>query len=478
MLFKFPLTFAILRADILSRMKKKLTLLGLLLILITTVGAGCSSPQVTPETLNPITLNYWRVWDGPDDFDDIIAAYKVIQPNVTINYRKLSYDEYEAALLDAWAEDRGPDIFSIQNTWVRKYQTKIAPLPETLSIVRPALKGTLKKQVVGETQKVRSMTPTELKNAFVDTVAQDVIISTQGKEKIYGLPLFIDTLAMYYNKDLLNNAGIPQLSGYWNKEFQQQVKQLTKQDNRGELIQSGVALGGSKNIERSSDIISALMMQNGAVMMDGDSVTFNQIPAVFRDRGYNPGMEAIRFYTDFANPAKEVYSWNSNLDNSLQYFIDGKLAIFFGYAYHMPTIRAQAPRLNFGIAKFPQIEGSNGEANTANYWVETVAAKSKYQNEAWDFIQFMTTKPEQAKKYLDKVNKPTALRSLLNEQLSNESLKVFASQVLTARNWYRGKDVQAAEGALNTMIDSVVANPEELERAVNLAASRIQQTVR
>lgn len=459
-------------------MRKKIVIFSLLLVFIITSGAGCSSSKVSSTELKPITLNYWRVWDGPDDFDPLIQAYKAVQPNVTINYRKLSYDEYEAALLDAWAEDRGPDIFSIQNTWIRKYQTKIAPLPDSLTITRPVEKGTIKKEVVGEVRNIRSITPTEVKNTFVDAVAPDVIISTQGKEKIYGLPLFIDTLVMYYNKDLLNNAGIPQLSSYWSKEFQQQVKQLTKQDTRGELIQSGVALGGAKNIERSADILSALMMQNGAVMMSGDSVTFNQIPPAFRDRGYNPGMEAIRFYTDFANPAKEVYSWNNKLENSLQYFINGKLAIFFGYAYHLPIIRSQAPRLNFAIAKFPQIEGSATEANTANYWVETVSAKSKYQNEAWDFIQFITTKPDQTKKYLAKVQKPTALRSLLTEQLTDESLKVFASQVLNARSWYRGKDVNSAEAALNEMIDNVVANPEELEGVVNLSVNRIQQTIR
>ena len=89
----------------------------------------------------------------------------------------------------------------------------------------------------------------------------------------------------------------------------------------------------------------------------------------------------------------------------------------------------------------------------------------------------MTTKPDQAKKYLDQVHKPTALRSLLQNQLQDESLKVFASQVLTARNWYRGKDVVAAEAAMNEMIDGVVANSEQIEKVVNLAVSRIQQTV-
>jgi ABC-type glycerol-3-phosphate transport system substrate-binding protein len=461
-------------------MRKKIFVLFLLLVFVVTAGAGCSSKSNQPvqQDLQPITLNYWRVWDGPDDFRPIIDAYNKSQPNITINYRKLGYDEYEAALLDAWAEDRGPDIFSIQNTWIRKYQTKIAPMPDSITMVRPALKGTFKKEVVGEVQSKKSISLSEIKQNFVDTVAPDVIISSEGKEKVYGLPLFIDTLAMYYNKDLLNNAGIPELSAYWNQDFQQQVKKLTKQDVRGELIQSGVALGGSKNIERSSDILSALMMQNGAIMMEGNAVTFNKIPASFRDReGYNPGIDAIRFYSDFANPAKEVYSWNSSLDNSLQHFINGKLGIFFGYSYHLPMIQSQAPKLNFGIAKFPQIEGNPTEANTANYWVETASAKTKYPNEAWDFIQFMTTKPEQAKLYLDSVHKPTALRTLLKDQLLDDSLKIFASQVLTARNWYRGKDVISAEGAMNEMIDAVITNTEDIESVVNLAVNRIQQTI-
>jgi hypothetical protein len=79
--------------------------------------------------------------------------------------------------------------------------------------------------------------------------------------------------------------------------------------------------------------------------------------------------------------------------------------------------------------------------------------------------------------YLERVRKPAALRTLLKDQLADDTLKVFASQVLTAKNWYRGKDVIAAEGALNEMIDAVIVNGEEIEKVVNLAVSRIQQTI-
>ena len=101
-----------------------------------------------------------------------------------------------------------------------------------------------------------------------------------------------------------------------------------------------------------------------------------QIPENLRFRRTNPAADAVRFYTDFADPGKEVYTWNKNMPNSLEAFILGKTAFFFGYAYHLPTIKSRAPKLNLSIVKLPQIAG-NPEINFANYWLETVSRKNK-----------------------------------------------------------------------------------------------------
>jgi multiple sugar transport system substrate-binding protein len=370
--------------------------------------------------MQPITLNYWRVWDGPDAFDDIIKEYNLLHPNIDIKYRKLRYEEYEQALLEAWAEDRGPDIFSINANWIGKYQTKIAEMPKEIAMAYPVTKGTIKKEVVPEIRINPSVTLSQLKTLFIDTVYNDVVLehidqSTHKKEnRIYGLPLSVDTLAMYYNRDLLNNAGISQLSDYWNHEFQQQVKKLTKQNSRGDIIQSGAALGAGTNIARSADILSALMIQNGAtIISDNKRVLFTEH---LSGQDYNPGLDAIRFYSDFTNPAKDVYSWNNQLNNSLDMFINGKLAILFGYSYYLPIIKAQAPKLNFSIKQLPQLEIRNSTTNMVDYWVETVSTKSKNIDVAWDFIQFATLQPKIVKTYLDRTKKPTALLSLVDEQ--------------------------------------------------------------
>ena len=480
--------------------KKIIIFFTLIITVFFMTGCGLSGvDSSTKRYIRPVTLNYWRVWDGRDDFAEIIDAYTRAHPFVKINYRKLRYEEYERELIEAFATDRGPDIFSIHNTWIKKYQQKglITPMPENVKMAFPFVSGSIKKEVKWKLRNSPMPAIHKVKSEFVDVVYDDVVIMSrdggdQYKENIFALPLSVDTLVMYYNKDLFNNAGIVSTPEYWNREFQQNIKKLTKQNNKGEIIQSGVALGGSGNIERFTDILSLLMMQSGAEMMDKNKITFHQIPGSFVDKSYNPGVDALRFYSDFSNPAKEVYSWNSALENSLEMFINNKLAIMFGYSYMLPEVKARAPKLNFALTSIPQIEGSSFDVNFANYWAEAVSSKiltnadniavgSGYArqklNTAWDFIRFATD-VKYVKTYLNKTGKPTARRSLIEEQSENPELAIFANQLLTAKSWYRGGDSNAMELIFEEMMDSVIRGQAEPQKAIYLAASKTQQTIK
>jgi ABC-type glycerol-3-phosphate transport system substrate-binding protein len=456
-------------------MKNKFFILFLLFTFLLTSGAGCATTTAPVSSIKPITLTYWRVFDDEDAFATIISDYKKIHPNINIVYKKFRYEEYESALLNALAEDRGPDIFSLPSNWLLEYQPKIAPLPAQTTLIYPVTQGTIKKVTVAEKRTTKSLTIKDLKTNFIDIVAADAVLDNNGTNQIYGLPLYVDTLAMFYNPGLLNNAGISQPPQFWNNEFQQDVKKLTKQNNQGNIIQSGVAMGGNANISRPQDILSLLMMQNGAVMISGNSVLFQTIPPG-GDQKYNPGLEALRFYTDFSNPAKEVYCWNSALPNSLNMFAQGNLAMMFSYSYDLPNIRALAPKLNFAIAPMPQIQGNSKKVNFANYWMEVVSTKSKNLNAAWDFIQFETSAAE-AQSYLKIAKKPTALRSLISTQSDDLDLGVFASQLLTAQSWYRGRNPLAAEKAMGEMIDLTINDEKNITKIIGDGATKVQQTI-
>ncbi|MEK7072572.1 MAG: extracellular solute-binding protein, partial [Patescibacteria group bacterium] len=341
--------------------------------------------------MKPVELTYWRVFDDQDSFNDIIASYKLLHPNINITYRKFRVEEYEQALLEALAEDRGPDIFSINESDLRKYQTKLEAMPPEISLAYQYTKGTIKKEVAYEIRTKKSPSLREIKANFADTVYDNVVLDGQ----VYGLPMSLETLVMFYNKDILNKSGVAQAPRDW-KAFQEAVQKSTKFDTTGKIIQSGTALGTGYNIERSFDILSVLMMQNGAVMNDGNSFAiFNQATT----EKYFPGIEAIRFYLDFSSPVKSVYSWNTEMPNSFETFLSGKVAFMFGYNYHLPSIRSRAPKLNLGIAPLPQISQDN-PSNYTNYWIESVSKKSAHQNEAWDFVLFATAK-ENVASYLN-----------------------------------------------------------------------------
>ncbi len=453
-----------------------------LLAALVVSGAGClsSNLQTAPESSKPLTLTYWRVLDDGDSYDEIINAYRALHPNVTITYRKLRLEEYERELVNALAEDRGPDIVSLHNDWIRAYQSKLLPAPASVKMPFREIQGLQKNQVWVE-KTLPVITPAQVKDQFVDQVARDVVIKGQSEDpkkgivdQLWGLPMALDTMVLYYNKDVLNTAGIPTAATTW-AEFQDHIKRLTKYDAQGKLVKPAAGIGTSKNVERSFDLLSLLMMQNGAQMTDANGVpSFNRTPDGIT-REIVPGTEALIFYTDFANPSKEVFTWDDTQPNSYDAFVSGKTAYYFGYSYHLPRIRAQAPKLNFGVTNIPQIDPAT-KANFANYWVEAVSKKSKNPDAAWDFVQF-ASKAEQVKTYLAKTGKPTALRSLINTQLSDPDLGIFASQVLTAKSWYQGVNIKATEAAFDEMIDSTLAGAEP-NRAINLAAQTIAQTVR
>lgn len=458
--------------------QRSIILFVFLLAALPLLGLRCKSP-VTAE---PVKLTYWRVFDDPDSMSEIITAYRQIHPNVSIELKKIRYEEYERLFLEALAEDRGPDIFSVHNSWLGKYQSKIAPLPKTVTLPFQSVQGTFKKEVITELKTIPTITPANIRKNYLDVVASDVIrnVKTEDnkmEEQILGLPLSVDTLVLFYNKDILNAAGIATEPKNWD-EFLSDVARVTKFDEQGNIIVAGASLGTTNNIPRFNDILSVLMMQNGAIMTDANNyATFHLVPPTAQDKTFRPGIEALRFYTDFASANKQAYTWNASMPDALEEFVAGKTAFFLGYNYQIPVIKSRASQLRWAIAALPQVNPEH-KTNVANYWAETVSKKTKHADEAWDFIQFASS-AVQAEKYLNKTLKPTALRALVEKQQNNPELEVFAGQLLTAKSWYRGRDAGIMEQAMADMITGVLAatEPGKLEEAVNLAIQRINQTI-
>ena len=390
------------------------------------------------------TLEFWSVFDDSDIYQPLITEFKTQYPYITINYYKKSVSSYEKDLVDALAAGRGPDIFSIHNTWLPKHEGKLAAAPDTL------------------------ITPQRFKEVFVDAAAQDFI----DGGKIYAFPFAIDTLALFYNKDLLNSAGIVSPPKTW-AEFNADVEKLVIRDSKNNILQAGAALGTARNINRSTDILVALMLQSGAKMVSDDHAyaTFEQSASSGAGESLNPGLQALLYYTNFANPTKRVYTWNQYQHYSIDAFIEGKAAMMLNYAYQIPTIKARSPHLNFAVAPLPQISLTGTKVNFANYWGQAVAKNSQYQAYAWQFLAWLAG-AESQKKYLAATQKPAVRRDLIEAQKSDEVLGLFSQQALSAKSWWQ-VDNSANELIFADMIESVVSGSAAAEDALRAASQRV-----
>ena len=118
------------------------------MLLLTMVGAGCTKgpSKETQAASRRVELNIWSVVDDTDVYEPVMADYRRLHPNVQMNYRRLRLEEYEAELVNALAEDRGPDIFLIHHNAVGQYLPKIVPMPATTKVAYSVITGSLKKE--------------------------------------------------------------------------------------------------------------------------------------------------------------------------------------------------------------------------------------------------------------------------------------------------------------------------------------------
>ena len=467
-----------------------------------------SKPEVKGAT--KITLEFWGLWDNTDDWREIIERYEKEkhyfegrEVEVEINYFKKTPATYERELKDAFEKNRAPDIFMVHQNWLPRYLKYLEPLPndnisqENYQLVSyEELVNDYPARLVNDVIYSQSFPYQERLGVNNETSNPHPTTSQRGtyENQIYSLPLYSDSLALFYNKDIFARAEIDAPPATW-KEFQETVKKLTRFDKKNNFIQTGAAIGGGENINRSSDLLALLMMQNGAAVINRNSeADINKEIIVKTLNGLEKreaGKMAIEFYTKFADPDSEFYTWNSEQENSIDAFANGQTAMMFNYQYQAKNLLVKNPELNYGVAPMVQIENST-PINFSNYWLPVVKKAPLLEKEikklpplekgargissakiAWNFLSF-ASRPENVKLYLDSTGKAAARNDLIAEQIKlNNSTSVFAAQAASAKNFYRPSD--KIDTVLEEMIDEINNDRNNWEKTVNNTVEKIEK---
>jgi multiple sugar transport system substrate-binding protein len=395
------------------------------------------------------TLEMWGIYDSPAVINSLINSFSQQHKNISIHYTQKETASYYDDLIKSFASNKAPDIFILPGNWLPIFQDKINAL---------------------DLNKDKDFN-LRLLNETYPQIVQDDLVSNNS---LLGIPLSIDTLALYYNKDIFDYYKIPLPPQTW-EDILKLVPKLRKTNPQGQITRAAIALGTSDNINWSPDILSELMMKLSSSMVDKQNakITFDD-SIIQNNTRLIPGVEALKGYTQFANPKSKYYTWGNNFPNAIYAFAQGKTVMIISYNLAQQIIKQESPDLRYGITPFPFL-GFENIANQINYgrtMNAVVSNRSQSQQAAWQFLKYLSSQSV-SQFYFSQTKNPPARLDLISSAMKDSQAGIFASQILTSRNWYQF-DFQKINSLFSKMINDVILGNISAEQAVSSAVSGIE----
>ncbi len=383
-----------------------------------------------------------------DSVDSLLAQIETNRHDFDqVRYTYIDPALYEQKLLEGFASGTGPDLFLVPQESLLAQTSHIAPIGySTLS-----------------------------QRAFKDRFVQEGELYLKDSGAL-ALPLTIDPLVLYWNRDMLANGGIAKPPSFWD-ELVTLAPKLSVRDSKGTVTQSAIALGEYRNITNAKAILSALFMQAGdsIVSRDADGNPYASLAAE-NSSLTSAGPSAIRFYTQFANPINTIYSWNRALPESQKAFLAGSLAFYVGFASEAAGLRAQNPNLNFDVAPLPQTRDIKNKLTYGAMQAISVPKTTHNLSGATAVALELVSDANLA--YLaDKLGLPPVSRADLSSQPPSAAQQVFYASALIARGW-----LDPAPEKTNTifqdMIEGVTSGKFEISDALSRASLALDELLR
>ncbi len=287
---------------------------------------------------------------------------------------------------------------------------------------------------------------------------------------IYALPFSVDPLVLYWNRSMFSSAGITQVPKTW-EEVVSVVPRLSRIDQGTTLMQGAIALGVYDNVLHAKDILSVLMMQAGARIAYHDGKGLRSGLNEGAGGALRPAEAAIRFFSDFSDPKKVVYSWNHSFERSREAFMAGKVAMYIGFVSEAETMRRINPNLNFDVALLPQSKARGNPKTYGHFQGLAVMRSSRDPIRAFTVAQRLTSAQAMAE-FQEAIGLPPVRRDLLARRPSDAAGIVAYDSAIIAHSWLEPNSA-AVDAMFSRMIGEVISGRKSLTEALSTAHNEL-----
>lgn len=343
---------------------KKLFALSILVVLLLSACGGAGGGK-TEESKTVI-----RMWAHTNNafiagYEQLIAAYEALHPDVDIQLEHFDYELYLQTLQTAMPANEEADILQLFGTWTSQYHERLAPVPAEVMTVEQAQQTFYAAPIGG---------------FIVDGV-------------LYGMPheFNMEYGGVLVNLTMVEAAGLPHPSEWQSMDdFVAAGIFLSKYDESNMMSVAGFHF--------TSADPTAFSFLAGIKQRGGDYWNADQSGFTFN----TPEARAqLQFMLDMVNAGVvDPVVFNDETNFVIDAFFQGKVGI--GYIGTWAIAEGQANFPDFAdewdYFYLPPVEGDPVFVADSG-WGLTVSPNSKHQDIAWDFVKFVTAVPENAAQF-------------------------------------------------------------------------------
>jgi multiple sugar transport system substrate-binding protein len=362
-------------------------------------------------------------------------------PDVRVNLEVVNWDTLFQKLTTDIAGGAAPDVSIIGTRWLTDFveQGIAEPLDDYMA----------------DTERPHGAAA-EVRERFIPVFLEPSIIDDQ----VYGLPWTASARAMFYNQDLLDEAGVAEVPTTW-EELHEAARAISENTD---------AFGfGLQGAEIETDVYWYYAMWS----FGGDIITEDGQSGVASPEA----IQAAEFYKRMIDegvtqPDPTAY----NRENIQDLFKQGRLGMVISAPFLIGQLDNEAPDLNYGIAPVPSQEQQVTYAVTDSIMLFSA---SQAKEEAWRFLEFVF-RPEV---HIDFTIAESFLPVLTAETedpyfQENEQLRVFADLLPVARFAPNVPDWERIADHTMTALQQIYLGQLPAEAALEQAESQINRVLR
>lgn len=432
-------------------------LAAFLLVVVMTLGilAGCGTQPVKEETKTqettavakegstaaeknePVTLDFWHHFNSENDEtktlrEVIISQFQEKFPYITVKETFYDWGTLHNNILAAIAANQLPDCSRADAAWVPEFQS------------------------------LNALVPLNKEMPDFQNVSSQIMESTMSTAKIgedyYGLGLGTCTKILFYNKTLLEKAGVAVPATL--DEFFAAARALTKKEGGKQTWgYAEPSLGGWN--------ISPFIWSNGGEITDSES----KVTTGYFDSAVNAEIfqKLADLYKDGA-----MTGFNSGDVPATDGFGNGTYAMLLDGPWKFAEL-TKFPNLVYGTAPMPAGKGGSVQVLGGE---DIVMYSSAKKEAAWEFMKFITGKFSEiqfAKTGQIPVNK---------EAIASETVKAmtnftpFLEAIKTSRSRPVVKAWSKMDNVINTAVTEAVTGKTPVKEALAAAAKQMDDLLK